>query len=89
MPQGAVMPHAYPLCHCEPVPFILSLSKDVAISFPSTPPAHPQPSCHCEERSDVAISMRLNTRLRTAVATATRLPRYAPNDRRAQDARGR
>ena len=35
---------------------------------------------HCEEHSDVAISMRLNTRRRTAVATATRLPRYARND---------
>ena len=29
----------------------------------------------------VAISMRLNTRRRTAVATATRLPRYARNDK--------
>ncbi len=37
--------------------------------------------CHCEEHSDVAISMRLNTRRRTAVATATRLPRYARNDK--------
>ncbi len=36
--------------------------------------------CHCEEHSHVAISMRLNTRRRTAVATATRLPRYARND---------
>ena len=60
MPQGAVMPHAYPLCHCEPVPFILSLSKDVAISFPSTPPAHPQPSCHCEERAAQPVEPRGN-----------------------------
>ena len=37
-------------------------------------------TCHCEEHSDVAISMRLKTRRRTAVATATRLPRYARND---------
>ena len=37
--------------------------------------------CHCEEHSDVAISMRLNTRRRTAVAMTTRLPRYARNDR--------
>ena len=37
--------------------------------------------CHCEEHSDVAISMRLNTRRRTAVAAATRLPRYARNDK--------
>ncbi len=37
--------------------------------------------CHCEERSDAAISMRLNTRRRTAVATATGLPRYARNDK--------
>ena len=44
--------------------------------------------CHCEERPvipsssrDVAIWMRLNTRLRTAVATMTRLPRYARNDK--------
>ncbi len=37
--------------------------------------------CHCEEHSDVAISMRLNTPRRTAVATATRLPRYARNDK--------
>ena len=36
--------------------------------------------CHCEEHSDVAISMRLNTRRRTAVAMTTRLPRYARND---------
>ncbi len=36
--------------------------------------------CHCEEHRDVAISMRLNTRERTAVATATGLPRYARND---------
>ncbi len=38
---------------------------------------HAYPLCHCEEHSDVAISMRLNTRGRTAVATATGLPRYA------------
>ena len=44
--------------------------------------------CHCEERPlipsssrDVAISMRLNTRRRTAVAKATGLPRYARNDK--------
>ena len=37
--------------------------------------------CHCEEHSDVAISMALNRRLRTAVATETRLPRYARNDK--------
>ena len=43
--------------------------------------------CHCEERPlipspsrDVAISMRLNTRRRTAFATATGLPRCARND---------
>ena len=29
----------------------------------------------------MAISMRLNTRRRTAVATATGLPRYARNDK--------
>ena len=29
----------------------------------------------------MAISMRLNIRQRTAVATATRLPRYARNDK--------
>ena len=29
---------------------------------------------HCEEHYDVAISMSLNIRRRTAVATATRLP---------------
>ena len=47
--------------------------------------------CHCEERSDVAILMTLNTGRRTAVATATRLPRYARNDKvgtRGQDERG-
>ena len=38
-------------------------------------------SCHCEEQSDVAIPMRLDTRRRTAVATTTRLPRYARNDK--------
>ena len=37
--------------------------------------------CHFEEQSDVAIPMRLNTRRPTAVATATRLPRYARNDK--------
>ena len=37
--------------------------------------------CHCEERSDVAISMGLSTCRRTAVATATVLPRYARNDK--------
>ena len=30
---------------------------------------------------DVAISMRLDTRRRTTVATPTRLPRYVYNDR--------
>ena len=35
---------------------------------------------HCEEHSEVAISIRLNTRRRTAIATATGLPRYARND---------
>ena len=39
---------------------------------------HMYPICHCEERSDVAISMRLNARRATAVATTTSLPsRYA------------
>ena len=45
---------------------------------------HPRVSiltCHCEERSDVAISMGLDTRRRTAVTTATGLPRYARNDK--------
>ena len=44
--------------------------------------------CHCEEHPlipsssrDVAILMRLYTRRRTAVATATGLPRYARNDK--------
>ena len=44
--------------------------------------------CACEERPlipsssrDVAISMRLNTRRRTVVATPMRLPRYARNDK--------
>ncbi len=40
--------------------------------------------CHCEESSDVAIALRLDTRRRTVVATATRLPRYARNDIRGQ-----
>ena len=34
----------------------------------------PTPTCHCEERSDVAIPLRLSTRRQTAIATATRLP---------------
>ena len=38
------------------------------------------PTCHCEEHSDAAISMRLKIRRRTAVATTTGLPRYARND---------
>ena len=37
--------------------------------------------CHCEEHSDVAISLRLNTRRQTTIATATGLPRYARNDK--------
>ena len=44
--------------------------------------------CHCEERPlipsssrDVATAIRLNTRRRTAAATATGLPRYARNDK--------
>ena len=37
--------------------------------------------CDCEEHSDVAISMRLSTRRRIAVATGTGLPRCARNDR--------
>ena len=37
--------------------------------------------CHCEEHSEVSISIRLNTRRRTAIATATGLPRYARNDK--------
>ena len=37
--------------------------------------------CHCEEHCDVAISMRLNTYRRTAVASATGLPRSARNDK--------
>ncbi len=45
---------------------------------------HPRVSiltCHCEDRSDVGISMGLDTRRRTAVATATGSPRYARNDK--------
>ena len=38
-------------------------------------------TCHCEERSEVGISMGLDTRRRTAVATATGSPRYARNDK--------
>ena len=38
--------------------------------------------CHCEERSDVAISLRLSTCRGTIIATATRLPRCARNDMR-------
>ena len=36
--------------------------------------------CHCEERSDVAISLRLSTCRGTIIATATRLPRCARNE---------
>ncbi len=43
--------------------------------------------CHCEEHCDVAISMRLNTRRRSAVATPTRLPRYARHDKGGTDER--
>ena len=52
---------------------MVSLSNHVAIPLP--------PNCHCEERSDVAISLRLSTRQRTIVATPARLPRYARNDK--------
>ena len=38
--------------------------------------------CHCEERSDVAISLMLSTCRGTIIATATRLPRCARNDMR-------
>ena len=48
----------------------------------------PTTICRCEEHPlipgssrDVAISMRLNTRRRTAVATTPGLPRYARNDK--------
>ena len=34
----------------------------------------PTHTCHCEERSDVAISLRLSTRRRIIIATAPRLP---------------
>ena len=58
----------------------------------STTPARPAESsrvptliCHCERPSTgsgrAGISMRLNTRRRTAVATTTGLPRYARNDK--------
>ena len=58
----------------------------------STTPARPAESslvptliCHCERPSTGSgrsgISMRLNTRRRTAVATATGLPRYAHDDK--------
>ena len=58
----------------------------------STTPARPAESsrvptfiCHCERPSTgsgrAGMSMRLNTRRRTAVATTTGLPRYARNDK--------
>ena len=50
------------------------------VKIPARASSVPTIICQSEEHSDVAISMRLNTRRRTAVATATRLPRYARND---------
>ena len=54
---------------------------------PPPPPRVPTLICHCEERPlipslsrDVAISMNLSTRRRTAVAMTTGLPRCARND---------
>ena len=44
--------------------------------------------CHRDVRSDLATSMRLDVRRLTAVATATRLPRYARNDRVGTQVRG-
>ena len=61
-------------CHAT----LAMTKRDVKI--PARASRVPNLICHCEEHSDVAISMRLNTRRRTAVATATRLPRYARND---------
>ena len=61
---------------------ILQQSYPVAVMSSSEilSPAGPF-DCHCEERSDVAISLRLNTRRQTTIATPTRLPRCARNDR--------
>ena len=55
-----------PYSHCEMPNRVLALPG----SF----------GCHCEERSDVAISLRLSTCRGAIIATATRLPRCARND---------
>ena len=58
-------------------------AESARLSKPRRPSQHPHAyplcqselaCCHCEERSDVAISLRLSTRRRTIIATAPRLP---------------
>ena len=52
--------------------------RTVRNRFPLLTPSHFRSNCHCER--SVAISMRLNTRRLTALATTTKLPRCARND---------
>ena len=76
-------------CHgqLQPVRLVLRLLVCTPVSpglrtvrnrFPLLTPSHFRSNCHCER--SVAISMRLNTRRLTALATTTRLPRCARND---------
>ena len=74
--------------HCYGDEIATPVSSAVAMTNPDTPrhcatPCHCEQRayCHCEERSDVAISLRLSTCRGTIIATATRLPRCARNDR--------
>ena len=83
--------HAYPLYSTTNVRCRLTCTHFTPPPTGAAGSLVPALICHCEERPlipsssrDVAISLRLDTRRRTAVATATRLPRYARNDIRGQ-----
>ena len=90
MRVGPPMIRGYALTQQEMFTFTPSLSSpdtqrqsaitNAGSATPPPPPRVPTLTCHCEERSDVAISMSLNTLRRTAVAMTTALPRCARND---------
>ena len=73
--------HAYPLSSTTNGHHRLTHTHFTSLPTGAAGSLVPALICHCEERSDVAISLRLDTRRRTSVATATRLPRYARNDK--------
>ena len=71
-PDGVKHPSAHRHCYRNEIATLRSHPSCQRIRA-----SHAHLICHCEERSDAAISMGSNTRRRTAVATATGLPRYA------------